>query len=74
MTEELFREDAMLATCEARIVAVDELGVELDRTVFYPVGGGQAGDAGRLVLSNGNGSAEGLTLAIADTRKHPVIP
>ena len=74
MTEELFREDAMLATCEARIVAVDELGVELDRTVFYPVGGGQAGDAGRLVLSNGNGSAEGLTLAIADTRKHPDRP
>jgi misacylated tRNA(Ala) deacylase len=65
MTEELFREDATLAACEARIVAVDDLGIELDRTVFYPVGGGQAGDAGWLAL------ADGTTLAIADTRKHP---
>jgi len=65
MTEELFREDATLVACEARIVAVDDLGIELDRTVFYPVGGGQAGDAGWLSL------ADGTTLPIADTRKHP---
>jgi misacylated tRNA(Ala) deacylase len=35
----------------------------LDRTVFYPLGGGQAGDAGVLVLEGG------AMLAIADTRK-----
>ena len=35
----------------------------LDRTVFYPLGGGQAGDCGELVL------ADGRALAIADTRK-----
>jgi misacylated tRNA(Ala) deacylase len=35
----------------------------LDRTVFYPLGGGQAGDSGTLVL------ADGTVLAIADTRK-----
>jgi misacylated tRNA(Ala) deacylase len=68
MTEELFREDAALLECEARIVAVDEVGIVLDRTVFYPVGGGQAGDAGRLVADDGS------TLAIADTRKHPGRP
>jgi len=68
MTDELFREDATLLSCEARIVAVDEAGVVLDRTVFYPVGGGQAGDAGRLVL------ADGTALAIADTRKHAGRP
>jgi misacylated tRNA(Ala) deacylase len=62
-TEELFRDDARLAQCSARVVAVDERGIRLDRTVFYPHGGGQAGDAGVLVL------ADGRALAIADTRK-----
>jgi len=63
MTEELFREDATLAECEAVVTAVDERGVQLDRTVFYPHGGGQAGDRGELVL------ADGRVVAIADTRK-----
>jgi misacylated tRNA(Ala) deacylase len=62
-TEELFREDATLLECDARIVAVDELGVVLDRTVFYPHGGGQAGDRGELI------AADGRVLAIVDTRK-----
>jgi misacylated tRNA(Ala) deacylase len=64
MTEELFREDATLLSCEATVVAVDDSGVVLDRTVFYALGGGQAGDAGTLT------TAEGVVLAIADTRKH----
>jgi misacylated tRNA(Ala) deacylase len=64
MTEELFREDATLLSCEATVVAVDDAGVVLDRTVFYALGGGQAGDAGTLT------TAEGVVLAIADTRKH----
>ena len=63
MTEELFREDATLAECDAVVTAVDERGVQLDRTVFYPHGGGQAGDRGELVL------ADGRAFAIADTRK-----
>src|SRR3954469_5043652 len=63
MTEELFREDATLLECDAVVTAVDERGVQLDRTVFYPHGGGQAGDRGELVL------ADGRTIAIADTRK-----
>ena len=63
MVEELFREDATLTECEAVVTHVDELGVQLDRTVFYPHGGGQAGDRGELVL------ADGRTIAIADTRK-----
>ena len=63
MTEELFREDATLAECDAVVTQVDERGVQLDRTVFYPHGGGQAGDRGELVL------ADGRVIAIADTRK-----
>jgi len=64
MTEELFREDADLLQCDATVLAVDEVGIVLDRTVFYPLGGGQAGDTGALVLS------DGTTISIADTRKH----
>ena len=63
MTEELFREDATLVECDAVVMTVDERGVQLDRTVFYPHGGGQAGDRGELVL------ADGRAIAIADTRK-----
>ena len=48
MAELLFREDAYLKGCEATVVAVHENAVELDRTVFYPLGGGQAGDTGRI--------------------------
>ena len=63
MTEELFREDATLATCSATVLALDEGGVILDRTVFYPQGGGQAGDGGALML------ADGTQIAIIDARK-----
>jgi misacylated tRNA(Ala) deacylase len=61
--EELFREDAYLRSCEARVVRADESGILLDRTVFYPMGGGQPGDSGRLT------SADGGSLRIVDTRK-----
>jgi misacylated tRNA(Ala) deacylase len=67
-TEELFREDATLLACEATVLAVDDEGVVLDRSVFYPLGGGQAGDAGELV------AADGSRLVIADTRKHKGLP
>jgi misacylated tRNA(Ala) deacylase len=63
MTEELFREDAYLKSCTARVTAVDETGIRLDRTVFYPMGGGQPGDTGLLRR------ADGSAIAIADTRK-----
>ena len=63
MTDELFRDDASLLQCSATISAVSEAGIELDRTVFYPQGGGQAGDTGTLVR------ADGATLAVTDTRK-----
>ena len=48
MAELLFRDDPYLAKCEATVVSVHENAVELDRTVFYPLGGGQAGDTGRI--------------------------
>jgi misacylated tRNA(Ala) deacylase len=63
MTDELFRDDAALLHCRATLTAVTEAGLVLDRTVFYPQGGGQAGDTGRLVRG------DGAALAIVDTRK-----
>ncbi|MHB1201162.1 MAG: alanyl-tRNA editing protein [Polaromonas sp.] len=63
MTQALFRDDAYLAECGATVTALTEQGIVLDRTVFYPLGGGQAGDAGVLVL------ADGREIAITDTRK-----
>jgi misacylated tRNA(Ala) deacylase len=62
-TDLLFRDDAYLRTASARVLAVSERGIELDRTVFYPQGGGQAGDAGFLRRAHAE------PLAIADTRK-----
>lgn len=62
-TELLFREDAYLKTATARVVAIHERGIELDRTLFYPLGGGQPGDTGVLVRASGE------RIAIADTRK-----
>jgi misacylated tRNA(Ala) deacylase len=63
MTELLFREDAYLQSASARVVVADTRGVELDRTIFYPLGGGQPGDTGRLLRANGE------PLTVADTRK-----
>jgi misacylated tRNA(Ala) deacylase len=53
MTELLFRDDAYVSACPARIIAVDGRGIRLDRTVFYPMGGGQPGDKGVLRLASG---------------------
>ena len=53
MTERVFEQDAYAQLCDAIVVACDENGVILDRTVFYPLGGGQPGDRGQLVLADG---------------------
>ena len=63
MTEFLFRDDAYASRCEARVTATDARGIRLDRTVFYPTGGGQPGDTGVLRL------ASGQEIAIIDTVK-----
>ncbi|HRP79230.1 MAG TPA: alanyl-tRNA editing protein [Aquamicrobium sp.] len=57
----LFRENAYLKSAEALVVAVDERGILLDRTVFYATSGGQPGDTGALVR------ADGSRVAIAGT-------
>ncbi len=63
MTQDLFRQDAYLRECRATVLAIGPQGIVLDQTVFYPLGGGQAGDSGVLLLPDGS------ELAITDTRK-----
>ena len=53
MVEELFRQDAYLKDAEATVTTLDERGVRLDRSIFYPTGGGQPGDTGMLRWDGG---------------------
>lgn len=54
-TKELFRANSYAKSCEAKVTAINDLGgVILDRTVFYPSGGGQPGDAGKLKRPDGS--------------------
>ena len=48
MTERLYQRDSYLKTFDARVAAVRPDGVVLDRTAFFPTGGGVLGDAGTL--------------------------
>ena len=61
MTEELFRADGYLRECEACVTAVQGDHIYLDRTVFFPEGGGQLGDTG-VILRTG-----GVSVRIIDT-------
>ncbi|MCC6188081.1 MAG: alanyl-tRNA editing protein [Anaerolineales bacterium] len=62
MTEPLYQTDAYQQTFDARVTAVDGSAVTLDRTAFYPGGGGQPHDVGSL-------SAGGQAWAVTQARK-----
>ena len=62
MTDEIAATDAYATETGATVVAVSGDGVVLDRTVFYPRGGGQPGDTGVLEW-------EGGSAAVIDTFK-----
>jgi misacylated tRNA(Ala) deacylase len=63
MTKELFREDGYLKQCDAKVIEQQDNKIALDQTVFYPIGGGQPGDTGRLVRQ------DGAAVAVLDTIK-----
>ncbi len=53
MSENLCYTDAYARATEARVVAVEDGQLLLDRTVFYPGGGGQPADTGWLSAADG---------------------
>ena len=61
--ERLYLADAYRASCPATVTSTDGGRLRLDRTVFYPNGGGQPGDSGHLELDDGS------LVPIADTVK-----
>lgn len=56
-TQKLYYEDAYLREFTAKVTAVSEkdgsILIALDRTAFYPEGGGQNADSGKLILKDG---------------------
>jgi len=60
-TRLLFRDEPYRREAETCVLAASPAGIVLDSHLFYPRGGGQPGDRGRLVL------AEGAQIDIVDT-------
>lgn len=64
MTELLYQTDSYLQECDAKITVVDteNRAVLLDRSCFYPGGGGQPADSGTL-------TADGIPYRVARAKK-----
>jgi misacylated tRNA(Ala) deacylase len=60
VTEAIYHDDAYVKGFEARVLEAGPDGVRLDRTAFYPGGGGQPADAGRLTWAGGSAIVETL--------------
>ncbi|MDH3581567.1 MAG: alanyl-tRNA editing protein [Hyphomicrobiales bacterium] len=74
-TEELFRHDSYVKSCQAQVLGVNERGgIILDRTVFYATGGGQPGDSGTLCLPDGSEIEIATTVHDRDSRAIVHVP
>ena len=74
MTKTLFRDDPYARSTPANVTAVTPRGIELDRTVFYPTGGGQPGDQGLLRLDDGTEIVIAEAIKAGDTIVHIPVP
>ena len=53
MTNALYLEDSYLKECDATVISVtDGRYVILDQTIYYPKGGGQPFDTGKIIKGN----------------------
>lgn len=62
MTEKLYWKDMYQKEFEAKVTRVDGSSVVLDQTCFYPTGGGEPNDTGKLIIN-------GTEYEIVDTKK-----
>jgi misacylated tRNA(Ala) deacylase len=70
LTTLLFRDDAYVKSCTAKVVGISERGgILLDQTVFYATSGGQPGDRGTLSL---NGRDIAIATTVYDENKNVV--
>jgi misacylated tRNA(Ala) deacylase len=52
MTEEIYLTDSYVKTFKAKVTKVTQEGVILDRTAFYPGGGGLENDVGKMLVND----------------------
>ena len=64
MTEKVFYQDSYQKIHRSEVTAVEQGGVVLKSTIFYPMGGGQPGDTGTLRTG-------GIEYRVTDTRYAP---
>ncbi len=81
-TQMLFRDDPYMTEAEAEVVAhTPEGGVVLDASLFYPTGGGQPGDSGRIRWPEGSmgvatavkGAGDNIVLVPGDAAVLPPV-
>jgi misacylated tRNA(Ala) deacylase len=70
MTELIYLEDAYARAFEARIMQVSDLGLALDRTAFYPGGGGQPHDVGEIRAQKDSLQVDGMKKADGEIWHH----
>ena len=68
MTEPLYRADAYARETQATVIEAAPGRIVLDKTLFYPHGGGQPGDRGEIVLADGRRAAIATTVYDADRK------
>ena len=74
MTEEIFLEDPYIKSANATVMSVEEGGIELNRSIFYPTGGGQPGDTGFLRTPDGREVAMSTTIKDRNSGRQMHVP
>jgi len=69
MTDLLYQTDAQLPSFTAQVIALEDGGLVLDRTAFYPGGGGQPSDRGSIEWQGHNYALSGIR-KVADRVLH----